>query len=49
MYADGVGTSNFNPLALLGGMFGVGPKENVLQCYKFRLSNLSTVNVPFAP
>jgi uncharacterized protein (DUF2235 family) len=35
MYADGVGTSNFKPLALLGGMFGLGLKKNVIECYKF--------------
>ena len=34
-YDDGVGTSSFKPLALLGGMFGYGLKHNVIDCYKF--------------
>jgi uncharacterized protein (DUF2235 family) len=38
-YADGVGTSNFKPLALLGGMFGYGLKNNVIECYKFVCRN----------
>jgi uncharacterized protein (DUF2235 family) len=38
-YADGVGTSNFKPLALLGGMFGYGLKANVIECYKFVCRN----------
>jgi uncharacterized protein (DUF2235 family) len=35
LYADGVGTSSFKPLALFGGMFGWGLKRNVIECYKF--------------
>src|SRR5690606_3305867 len=34
-YEDGVGTSSFKPLALLGGAFGVGLKRNVLELYRF--------------
>lgn len=39
VYDDGVGTSNFRPLALLGGAFGVGLKRNVLELYKFLCRN----------
>jgi uncharacterized protein (DUF2235 family) len=34
-YDDGVGTSSFKPLAILGGAFGWGLKRNVLDIYKF--------------
>jgi uncharacterized protein (DUF2235 family) len=34
-YDDGVGTSTFKPLALLGGAFGVGLARNVLDLYVF--------------
>ncbi|HEX5050117.1 MAG TPA: DUF2235 domain-containing protein [Gammaproteobacteria bacterium] len=34
-YDDGVGTSSFKPLALLGGAFGVGLMRNVLELYRF--------------
>jgi uncharacterized protein (DUF2235 family) len=34
-YDDGVGTSTFGPLALLGGVFGIGLKRNVLRLYRF--------------
>lgn len=34
-YADGVGTSSFKPLAILGGIFGFGLKRNVLDLYRF--------------
>jgi uncharacterized protein (DUF2235 family) len=34
-YDDGVGTSAFKPLAILGGAFGWGLKRNVLDLYKF--------------
>lgn len=34
-YDDGVGSSSFMPLALLGGAFGVGLKRNVLRLYRF--------------
>jgi uncharacterized protein (DUF2235 family) len=38
-YDDGVGTSSFRPLALLGGAFGVGLKRNVLDLYQFICRN----------
>jgi uncharacterized protein (DUF2235 family) len=38
-YDDGVGTSTFKPLALLGGAFGVGLKRNVLDLYRFLCRN----------
>ena len=34
-YDNGVGTSSFKPLAILGGIFGFGLKRNVLDIYKF--------------
>ena len=34
-YDDGVGTSSFRPLAILGGAFGWGLKRNVIDLYKF--------------
>jgi hypothetical protein len=34
-YDDGVGTSTFRPLALLGGAIGFGLKRNVLRLYRF--------------
>jgi hypothetical protein len=34
-YDDGVGTSSFKPLALLGGALGFGLKKNVLRLYRF--------------
>ena len=38
-YDDGVGTSSFRPLALLGGVFGWGMKRNVLDLYSFICRN----------
>lgn len=38
-YDDGVGTSSFQPLALLGGAFGYGLKRNVLDLYTFLCRN----------
>jgi uncharacterized protein (DUF2235 family) len=38
-YDDGVGTSAFLPLALLGGAFGWGLKRNILDAYKFLCRN----------
>lgn len=38
-YDDGVGTSSFKPLALLGGAFGWGLKRNVLDLYMFLCRN----------
>jgi uncharacterized protein (DUF2235 family) len=39
IYDDGVGTSSFKPLALLGGGFGWGLKRNVLDLYCFLCRN----------
>ncbi len=38
-YDDGVGTSSFKPLAVLGGAFGFGLKRNVIDIYKFVCRN----------
>src|SRR5262245_45027428 len=38
-YDDGVGTSSFKPLAILGGAFGYGLKRNVIDIYKFACRN----------
>jgi uncharacterized protein (DUF2235 family) len=38
-YHDGVGTSAFRPLALLGGVFGWGLKRNILELYTFLCRN----------
>lgn len=38
-YSDGVGTSSFRPLALLGGVFGFGLARNVIDMYKFFCRN----------
>src|SRR5271165_5469615 len=38
-YDDGVGTSSFAPLALLGGAFGIGLRRNVISLYKFACRN----------
>jgi uncharacterized protein (DUF2235 family) len=39
VYDDGVGTSSFVPLAVLGGAFGWGLKRNVLDLYAFLCRN----------
>lgn len=39
IYDDGVGTSSFKPLAILGGAFGWGLKRNVIDLYKFVCRN----------
>ncbi|HJU04078.1 MAG TPA: DUF2235 domain-containing protein [Nitrospiraceae bacterium] len=38
-YDDGVGTSSFKPLAILGGAFGWGLKRNVIDLYTFLCQN----------
>lgn len=43
-YDDGVGTSSFKPLALLGGAFGVGLRRNVISLYKFVCRNFRGVD-----
>ena len=47
-YDDGVGTSSFKPLAILGGAFGWGLKRNVLQLYKFLCRNYQADSKIFA-
>ena len=39
IYDDGVGSSSFKPLALLGGAFGWGLKRNVIDLYSFLCRN----------
>jgi uncharacterized protein (DUF2235 family) len=39
IYDDGVGTSSFIPLAILGGAFGWGLKRNIIDLYKFVCRN----------
>ncbi|MBW5434074.1 DUF2235 domain-containing protein [Bradyrhizobium canariense] len=41
-YDDGVDTSSFRPLAILGGAFGVGLRRNVISLYKFACCNFRT-------
>jgi uncharacterized protein (DUF2235 family) len=41
-YDDGVGTSSFKPLAILGGVFGYGLKRNVIDIYAFVCRNYRT-------
>jgi uncharacterized protein (DUF2235 family) len=43
-YDDGVGTSSFKPLAILGGAFGYGLKRNVIDLYKFVCRNYRSVD-----
>lgn len=38
-YDDGVGTSSFKPLSVLGGAFGYGLERNVLDIYRFACRN----------
>src|SRR5882757_10960027 len=38
-YDDGVGTSSFQPMAILGGAFGFGLRRNVFALYKFACRN----------
>lgn len=39
LYSNGVGTSTFKPLAVLGGAIGLGLKRNVLDLYMFACRN----------
>jgi uncharacterized protein (DUF2235 family) len=41
-YDDGVGTSSFKPLAMLGGALGIGLRSNVINLYKFACRNYRT-------
>lgn len=47
-YDDGVGTSSFKPLAILGGAFGYGLKRNVLDLYRFLCRNYEVGDEIFA-
>src|SRR4029077_11581777 len=38
-YDDGVGTSSFKPLTVLGGAFGVGLRRNVMDLYRYACRN----------
>ena len=38
-YDNGVGTSTFRPFAILGGIFGIGVKANILSLYRFLCRN----------
>jgi uncharacterized protein (DUF2235 family) len=38
-YDDGVGSSSFKPLAILGGVIGLGLKRNVVELYSFLCRN----------
>jgi uncharacterized protein (DUF2235 family) len=48
LYDDGVGTSSFRPLALLGGAFGIGLRRNVLDLYRFLCRNYEPGDEIFA-
>jgi uncharacterized protein (DUF2235 family) len=48
VYDDGVGTSSFKPLAILGGVFGWGLKRNVINLYKFLCRNYQPGDQIFA-
>lgn len=39
LYDNGVGTSTFRPLAIFGGIFGLGLKKNVLHLYRYACRN----------
>ncbi|WP_159759750.1 T6SS phospholipase effector Tle1-like catalytic domain-containing protein [Sphingomonas sp. 8AM] len=47
-YDDGVGTSWFRPLAILGGIFGIGLKRNVLDLYRFACRNYTPGDTIYA-
>jgi len=38
-YDDGVGTSSFKLFAILGGVFGIGLKRNIIDIYSFCCRN----------
>jgi uncharacterized protein (DUF2235 family) len=38
-YDDGIGTSSFKLFAILGGIFGIGLKRNIIDLYKFLCRN----------
>lgn len=45
-YDNGVGTSALRPLALLGGIFGIGLKRNVLEIYRYACRNYDPNSLP---
>src|SRR3954453_7501301 len=47
-YDDGVGTSSFKPLAILGGVFGFGLKRNVIDIFSFCCRNCKRGDKIFA-
>src|SRR5664280_1155433 len=47
-YDDGVGTSSFKPVAILGGAFGFGLKRNVIHLYEFLCRNYTPGSEIFA-
>lgn len=49
LYDNGVGTSSFRPLAILGGAIGWGLKRNVLSLYTFICRNYSASSNPSGP
>ena len=46
-YDDGVGTSTFKPLALLGGAFGFGLKRNVIDIYRQPAETTATTTMKY--
>jgi uncharacterized protein (DUF2235 family) len=44
IYDDGVGTSSFIPIAVIGGLFGWGLKRNVLRLYQFVCQNYQSTD-----
>lgn len=45
-YDNGVGTSALRPLAMLGGIFGIGLKRNVLEIYRYACRNYDPDSLP---
>lgn len=43
-YDNGVGTSGFRPLAMLGGVFGFGLRRNILEIYQYVCRNYRPAN-----
>jgi len=48
-YDDGVGSQEFLPLKLLGGVFGYGMKRNVLDMYAFLCRAYRKADEPSVP
>ncbi|MBU3077488.1 DUF2235 domain-containing protein [Sphingomonas quercus] len=47
-YDNGVGNSSFKPLAILGGVFGIGLKRNILHLYRYLCRNYTEGDEIFA-